>query len=64
MKKIKIILDLGHLGSIESGSFDEVDVESVGGIQFKNINELTDLNAYAAQSGCSACSASGSSFCC
>lgn len=56
----EVLLDLKELGRITKEELS--DVES--SVTMISIDEAVDLNAYAVQSGCSACSASGLGSCC
>jgi len=64
MKNDKIILDLEKLGKISLCKIEENKDSDLGVVSTKHLNDLTDLNAYAIQSGCSACSATGLFICC
>ncbi|MBC77723.1 MAG: hypothetical protein CME64_17085 [Halobacteriovoraceae bacterium] len=56
--------EFGSLGRILIENLEEVESSNFEYLNPKTVEDLTDLNAYAIQSGCSACSASGLAFCC
>ena len=64
MSKDKVILDLKELGKITRCPVECHLGDDLGVVSTKHLNDLTDLNAYAIQSGCSACSSTGLGYCC